>query len=151
MDAETLFRLEKWFAEQMERTSGQYKRWTQLATLLAAVVMTGAFDLDSVRISSELYRNSTLRAAVADQVAAQVQEKKTFEDVEASLKPFAELPIGWTAEHTRSRNWLTAVIGWLLSVLALSLGAPFWFDLVGKFVNLRQTGRQPARDQFVAQ
>lgn len=143
--AEGLFRLEKWFAEQMERTSSQYKRWTQVGTLILAVVITGAFDLDTVRISSELYRNSTLRAAVADQVAEQVKGK-TFKDVDASLKGFAELPIGWAPAHVSNRNWLAAVFGWLLTVLALSLGAPFWFDFVGKFVNLRLAGTKPQTD-----
>jgi hypothetical protein len=31
----------------------------------------------------------------------------------------------------------------MLTTLALSLGAPFWFDLLGKLVNLRQTGIPP--------
>ena len=35
--------------------------------------------------------------------------------------------------------------GYLLTVLALSLGAPFWFDLLNKLVKLR-TGKQAAED-----
>lgn len=31
-------------------------------------------------------------------------------------------------------------IGWLLTALAISLGAPFWFDLLNKLVKLRGTG-----------
>lgn len=33
------------------------------------------------------------------------------------------------------------VIGLILTALALSLGAPFWFDLLKKFVNIRGVGR----------
>jgi|GEM_PF-1111355 len=38
------------------------------------------------------------------------------------------------------RHWL----GWLCSILAISLGAPFWFDLLNKVANLRGTGPKPA-------
>jgi hypothetical protein len=33
------------------------------------------------------------------------------------------------------------ILGWLITVLAISLGAPFWFDILNKFVNLRNAGR----------
>lgn len=33
------------------------------------------------------------------------------------------------------------LLGWLVTILAISLGAPFWFDLLNKFVNLRNAGR----------
>jgi len=32
------------------------------------------------------------------------------------------------------------VFGWLLSIAAVSLGAPFWFDTLSRFVNLRGSG-----------
>ena len=33
--------------------------------------------------------------------------------------------------------------GWVLTALAVSLGAPFWFDLLSRFVNIRSGGRPP--------
>lgn len=33
--------------------------------------------------------------------------------------------------------WLYAVVGWFLTAVALSLGAPFWFDMLQRLVNLR--------------
>ena len=35
--------------------------------------------------------------------------------------------------------------GWFMTGLALSLGAPFWFDLLSKFVNIRGAGVKPER------
>lgn len=35
------------------------------------------------------------------------------------------------------------VSGWLVSGIAISMGAPFWFDLLGKVVNVRNTGSKP--------
>jgi hypothetical protein len=37
------------------------------------------------------------------------------------------------------RHWL----GWLLSALAISLGAPFWFDMLNKVISIRAAGKAP--------
>jgi hypothetical protein len=65
------------------------------------------------------------------------------------------LPIGWECPAGTqgfgyiSCVWAAAtpvhVLGWLLTALALSLGAPFWFDLLTKFINLRGAGVKPKR------
>ena len=34
-------------------------------------------------------------------------------------------------------------IGWLVTALAVSLGAPFWFDLLAKFITIRSAGAPP--------
>ncbi|WP_300299689.1 hypothetical protein [Ferrovibrio sp.] len=36
-----------------------------------------------------------------------------------------------------------AWIGWIMTALAISLGAQFWFDTLGKIVGLRAAGRKP--------
>ena len=35
------------------------------------------------------------------------------------------------------------IVGWLITGLALSLGAPFWFDLLNKLVNVRHSMHKP--------
>ncbi|MEM1221017.1 MAG: hypothetical protein AAGH79_18995, partial [Bacteroidota bacterium] len=40
-------------------------------------------------------------------------------------------------------EWVKKVFGWLITSLAISLGAPFWFDLLRKLVNIRGTGGVP--------
>jgi hypothetical protein len=35
------------------------------------------------------------------------------------------------------------LVGFIITALAISLGAPFWFDLLNKFVNLRAAGAKP--------
>lgn len=34
-------------------------------------------------------------------------------------------------------------IGWLVSGIAISMGAPFWFDMINRIVNVRNTGKIP--------
>lgn len=41
----------------------------------------------------------------------------------------------------------TKLLGWLVTALAISLGAPFWFDILKKVVNLRGSGTKPADDE----
>jgi hypothetical protein len=40
---------------------------------------------------------------------------------------------------------IAKVIGLIVTGVALSLGAPFWFDLLSKFINIRGTGTKPQR------
>jgi hypothetical protein len=43
--------------------------------------------------------------------------------------------------------WATAIgdhwLGWLITVLAISLGSPFWFDLLNRFMSIRGGGKSP--------
>jgi hypothetical protein len=67
----------------------------------------------------------------------------------------AEFPIGWAEEMRKSGKGFFDTftgslfkhsIGWLFTVLAICLGAPFWFDVLNKVANLRGTGPKPAVD-----
>ena len=57
------------------------------------------------------------------------------------------VPIGWSEsqwQYLRDPGHLvSAFLGWLLTGLAASLGAPFWFDTLQRFVNVRGNGRSP--------
>lgn len=41
---------------------------------------------------------------------------------------------------------LRVILGWLISGLAIAMGAPFWFDLLGKIMNVRNSGGKPASE-----
>ncbi|MBD2019824.1 hypothetical protein H6F43_06430 [Leptolyngbya sp. FACHB-36] len=36
------------------------------------------------------------------------------------------------------------LLGWIVTGIAIAMGAPFWFDLLGKVVNVRNAGAKPA-------
>jgi hypothetical protein len=59
------------------------------------------------------------------------------------------LPIGWEKGNRPCSAWdiTTKITGWLLTSLALMLGAPFWFDLLNKAVNLRSVGKRPMKNE----
>jgi hypothetical protein len=57
------------------------------------------------------------------------------------------VPIGWSQSQWQYLNHpghlFSAFLGWFLTALAASLGAPFWFDTLQRFVNVRGNGRSP--------
>ena len=73
-----------------------------------------------------------------------VNIQKSIDNANSALKP---LPIGWNgvALTVGPTTWIERVLGWLITGLAVSLGAPFWFDILSKLVNIRGTGDKPAK------
>jgi hypothetical protein len=49
------------------------------------------------------------------------------------------------AREQKQKLSLLQILGWLLTAAALSLGAPFWFDLLNQIINLRGAGTKPQR------
>jgi len=47
------------------------------------------------------------------------------------------------AKNWNAGDWLSAILGWITTALLASLGAPFWFELLGRLVNLRGVGAKP--------
>lgn len=64
----------------------------------------------------------------------------------------------WTAMGTHPGTlgaWILWLLshrsaGWLLTAIAVSLGAPFWFEMLNKLIKMRSTGDSP-RDKAAAQ
>lgn len=54
----------------------------------------------------------------------------------------------WKKQGPGSRWWqnlLLALIGWTIAAGCISMGAPFWFDMLGKLVNVRRSGIKPEK------
>jgi hypothetical protein len=134
------FRLqvEHLFNDSMERASGWYKRKVQTMLLVLATVVVIGLNVDTVHVTTSLLNNAPLREAVA----ARASDSGTPDDAAAAIDRIEELklPVGWGANAPD--NVLAAIPGWLIAIAALNLGAPFWFDLLGRFSQLRGGGVQ---------
>jgi triacylglycerol lipase len=53
-----------------------------------------------------------------------------------------ELP-AWELSRTTLLWWLLKLGGLFITVIAVSFGAPFWFELLGKVANMRGAGKKP--------
>ena len=51
----------------------------------------------------------------------------------------------WAGSPARSHpgDWWNKIAGLALTAFAVSLGAPFWFDLLNRFMNIRSAGKSP--------
>jgi len=84
--------------------------------------------------------------------------QRTFDakELESSLTEIEnaipnDLHLGWPARITYSAvienvHWYSP-LGWLLTALALTLGAPFWFDVLNKFMVVRSTIKPKEKSQ----
>ena len=200
--------VEVWFNSAMDRVSGTYKRYTQIALLLIGLVAAILLNVDTIRIWQTLSTNDRARQALAQRAiafdsaardtsgqaaagaaadtacapvtgdAAQKAvakvlagehltcgEARTVLAVSRAQLDSTELAVGWTNDEllkigVAKQNadgsltplvwpgyWHRAIwpklLGLLLTAIAVSLGAPFWFDLLNKIVNIRAAGRAP--------
>ncbi|HEV7779615.1 MAG TPA: hypothetical protein VGO58_00035 [Chitinophagaceae bacterium] len=68
------------------------------------------------------------------------------------------LPLGWVSHPFDGDMWekegptecswvnvLLAIIGWIIGAGCISMGAPFWFDMLNKLVNVRRSGVKPPK------
>lgn len=51
--------------------------------------------------------------------------------------PSSPLGLGWSNLPSGTWGWVLKFFGWILTALAISLGAPFWYDLLKTLVSVR--------------
>ncbi|MEW6169139.1 MAG: hypothetical protein AB1651_15805 [Pseudomonadota bacterium] len=147
--------IEAWFNAAMDRVSGWYRRRTQRIILLLSLVVTVAVNANTLTLIDHLSVDASLRKALIAQVEAASGADQA--GARAALDRLAGmgLPLGWSegwpgvAPHPRltggaaAGGWwsqlLQPLIGLLLTALAVSLGAPFWFDMLNKLISVRST------------
>ncbi|MGV3596647.1 MAG: hypothetical protein ACO1PI_02200 [Bacteroidota bacterium] len=57
--------------------------------------------------------------------------------IDEKVKHCQQFTIGKFFEAMGQASWWLRFLGWVLTAFAISLGAPFWFDLLNKFIRLR--------------
>jgi len=155
--------LERWFNDTMNAVQGWYRRRAQLITLVIALIVTLCANADTLTVADKLSRDAAFRSTVvaaATKIAEQppvltdggiVTSTQKIQDLQNTLITL-DYPIGWPkAENTdvpdprrwTRANWPSKLFGILLTWLLVSLGAPFWYDMLSKLVNLRAAGKPP--------
>ena len=82
--------------------------------------------------ADELRRNAALREVVAAHAtAAAALEDPSVLDA-GGLRALETLPIGWWDAPAELAWWVKTVVGWLITIAAVSLGVLFRFDLLGE-------------------
>jgi hypothetical protein len=158
----------------MSRVSGWYKRYVARITIAIGAILVLLLNINALTIGRALYSNTVVRTAVST-VAARTttcqneNPQDCLSGLQRQLSSAAQagLPIGWAtvpdciAPKTPC-NWLDqrgifsrhggsgwqfvlVLLGFLMTMTALTPGARFWFDILGKLGTLRATGPKPAQ------
>lgn len=144
-----------WYEQSMQQVSEWYKTRIQVITLVFAAVLTVGCNIDSFRLADALWNDNSLRNGLVEQalkttggqqsLAALCQGMEATEAIQCQLKTIHQAtasinsaPVGWGEQQkVKQPHWYYHIPGWLLTILALSMGAPFWFDMLAKVVKMR--------------
>lgn len=151
--------IEAWFDRSMERAGGVYKRNARGVALLIGTTIAIATNSDTLYIVGNLSTDSLMRATVnkyADEVVTRnsIPNRDNFAQIQTDVNQALEqlsLPIGWNSNNLKNqefdgREWplfSKRIFGWILSGIAISMGAAFWYDLLNKIINVRNVGKKP--------
>jgi hypothetical protein len=146
-------RFQRWFGSGQDRAEQWFQIHVRMVTIVAAIVVSVLLQLDTVEIYDKLRHEPKLiealvkaapgtleqGAAVQNQVNADAQ-KKAFADLKENIDStgFELVPGGWFARWPTEKSWwFNHLFGLALTAGLLTLGAPFWFNLLKNLMNLR--------------
>ncbi|MFA9438407.1 hypothetical protein ACDA63_02085 [Uliginosibacterium sp. sgz301328] len=139
--------LETWYDTAMDRASGWYRRRTQGVIFALGLTMAVVLNVDTLRVARTLYEQAAVRVALVEDGAriADLLSGQPASDVVVSTLFERSLPMGWSAREFQGGardivlRLALAIPGWLLTALSISLGAPFWFDVLNRVTVIRST------------
>lgn len=153
-------KVEGWFNDSMDRASGWYKKRAQNILLAIALVVTVLLNVDTINLAQSLWTNPVARQATEQLAQQYVDANKSglkpspvssdstqaLANLSSQARQITDwtqqlpFPFGWHEKPPmQPLFWLETLTGWLITTLALSLGAPFWFDTLNKFMVVRST------------
>lgn len=152
-----------WFDNSMARASGVYKRNAKGVAILIGFVIAAVINVDTIYITTRLAKDTTLRSAISQSANQIIVPESVNTDATADLEKVkvaveevldtVPLPIGWGDVNVRQQMegrhpiWGASqrALGWGITAIALSMGAGFWYDLLGKVMQVRNTGRSESK------
>jgi hypothetical protein len=130
------------------------KRLSSDTTLRAAVI--GAAEKSAQPPSAVVVAPASEAPAPGPTTGQEGVEARTTAAYQAIVKNQTALqslglPLGWADRQNWPQgkgwplywDWLSKVMGLLVTAGAASLGAPFWFDMLSKVVSVRSAGEKP--------
>jgi hypothetical protein len=146
--------VETHFDETMDRAAGWFKRRAQTITLIVSALLVIAANADTVELAQALASSPTARVKLvevaqqnlkdAQGTPTQASAAQALTTAESVLES-GSLPFGWKGFTARPgiNDVLAKIAGLVVSIFAVSLGAPFWFDVLQRFMQVRAAGVSP--------
>ncbi len=129
----------KWFDGYMNRVSGWYKKRSHTNIFWWSLILVVFFNINMFDFVSDLLKNQALRDFWVESAVEFHDDERVEDKIQKSLESLKSI---FSFQVPKANTILKNLPGWLTTVFAISLGAPFWFDLLGKAVNLRAAGKK---------
>jgi hypothetical protein len=142
--------VEDWYNSAMDRVSGWYKRRSQWIIFSIGLGLAIIANADCINYAKRLSTDASLQKSAVAFAENIVKNDPTKDDpTKTPVQRFNDdtlhlseigLPLGWQGvEWKADAATAERPFGWLLTAIAVSLGAPFWFDMLNKIMVIRST------------
>lgn len=155
--------VQSWFNNSMDSLTNIFKVRAQVYLFFISTVVILFFNINALVVAQTLWTQPTVRSSIVEAAQATAADSSTVttEDDERSPVEFFEeelatlgLPLGWTEQELEAASLgffpsqvsdaqrevpstFINFFGWILTIGAAMFGAPFWYDILNKIVNLR--------------
>ena len=142
-----------YFSGVMDQAASTFKSSARSFVIVLSMLMTLLLGTDSLQLAQRLWTNSSLRAIAVAQAEQLVQQGENVNaDPEDLLQQLGELQVvrlGWWVTElpeagSTAGEWasfiLWKIIGLGITVIAVSQGSSFWYDLLKRIVSPRSGG-----------
>lgn len=151
--------IEDFYNSSVSHLRDWYRRKVKVLMFVYGLTLALAFNVDTFYMGKVLWQNpkqateflATIQqydAAKKDNSAktdSTVQKimQNTLQDISKNYKALKPLPIGWNktkVQEMKEDAWamIHKIFGWLITAMAVSLGAPFWYELFNKLLSVRK-------------
>lgn len=144
--------IKDWFEQAQNSTTGIYKRNSKSVLFWLGFALALLINVDTISIYQTLHNEPTVREAITQSAIGAVEKQCTSSDEDSAtciqseiskLQEGSQLPLGWTKDKITSLKtpptFGIKFIGFVISALAIMMGSTFWFDLLKRFVNVRNS------------
>lgn len=143
--------ISNWYEEQMDRIAGWYKRKITYLTFVVGFIIAVLFNVDTIHIVKDLSTNETMRTLLVNSAqefiannpggindSTKIEQKEYIDAVKKEMDSYNSI-----LSESNEDNY-PAILGWLITAFAISLGAPFWFDMLNKVMKVRPSVQIPS-------
>lgn len=141
-----------WFDGLMDQSAAMFKALARRYVIMFSIILTLVFGVDSIDLFKQLWASPDLRAIAAVKAQAYIEQNGYAADPAPLLADLDQLTIkiGWSSllKNMPPREnavdfaqfWLLKGLGMLITVIAVSQGSSFWYDILRKVSDAKSQG-----------
>ena len=160
-ESDFVAKIHNWFDQTMDRTSQRFTASTRAITFVGAFLVAFGLQVDTPALVNRLAADEKLREQFVSEARALYADQRAMDEAAKQKPPSGPAPAatpdaeemarkyrvflatnGLITFPSVGRRWIEGyrnvnVFGVLMTALLLSLGAPFWYSLLGRLLQLR--------------